>query len=89
MTSKVVGRQAQLAEIERWIRDRNKESRTDLTSVDPQLDLIATGLINSLSFVELTFLIGQLTGRQPDVQRLTAQQFRTLDDIAENFLDAE
>lgn len=86
MTSNVLGRQEQLAEIERWILTRNNESAPTLTRIDPELDLIAAGLINSLSFVELTFLIGQLTGRTPDVQKLQAQQFRTLRAIESNFL---
>lgn len=87
MTSNVVQREAQLADIEKWILARNKETNPELTRIDPELDLIANGLINSLSFVELTFLIGKLTGRKPDVAKLAADQFMTLRRISESFLD--
>lgn len=87
MSSNVDQRAARLAEIENWILARNAQNNPDLTTVDPDLDLIASGLINSLSFVELTFLIGKLTGRRPDVEKLTADQFRTLNRISESFLD--
>jgi hypothetical protein len=88
VTSHVLGRREQLAQVERWILNRNKESAPTLDQIDPELDLIASGLINSLSFVELTFLIGQLTGRTPDVHKLHAEQFRTLRAIEEHLLDA-
>jgi len=76
MTTPVTQHQERLAEIS-----------PQLVRIDPDLDLIATGLINSLSFAELTFLIGKLTGRRPEVAKLTADQFRTLNRISESFLD--
>ncbi len=87
MTSNTLQREERLAEIERWILAKNKETSPELMTIDPELDLIKSGLINSLSFVELVFLIGQLTGRKPEVHKLAAHQFQSLRAIAENFLD--
>jgi len=74
-----------IAEIEKWLLVKSAASGRELESIDPDLDLIASGVVTSLSFVELTFLIGQLTGRTPDVRKLGADQFRTLRRIAESF----
>jgi acyl carrier protein len=86
MTFSLTQQRAALAEIEQWIIARNVETAPELTRIDPDLDLIASGLINSLSFVELTFLIGKLAGRRPEVASLRADQFQTLNRISESFL---
>jgi hypothetical protein len=85
VTADITGKSTQLAEIENWILARDKDRR--LTAIDPDLDLIAAGLINSLSFVELTFLIGKVRGRPVGVGNLAAAQFQTLRRISESFLD--
>ena len=87
MTLSATQQQAALAQIQQWILARNIDTAPHLTHIDPDLDLIANGLINSLSFVELTFLIGKLTGRQPDAGSLKADQFQTLGRIAQTFLE--
>jgi hypothetical protein len=87
MGSQVDQRRAQLTEIENWILTKNAANQPDLTAIDPDLDLIKSGLISSLHFVELMFLIGKLTGRRPAMEKLTADQFRTLNRIDESFLE--
>lgn len=87
MAPDVDQRAALITEIENWILARNAQTNPDLTAIDPDLDLISSGLINSLSFVELTFLIGKHTGRKPNVEKLSADQFKTLNRISESFLD--
>lgn len=84
MTADITGRSSQVAEIERWLLARDKDRRLD--RIDPDLDLIAAGLINSLSFVELTFLIGKVRGRPVEIDKLAAAQFQTLRRISESFL---
>lgn len=74
--------QQMLDEIEKWLRDRNEE----VPPLDKDTDLVETGLVTSLKIVELTFLLGKITGRKVDLEGLKLNQFRTLGSISENFL---
>ncbi|MFI6444914.1 acyl carrier protein [Kitasatospora sp. NPDC050543] len=71
-----------LAEVEEWILARNE----GVSGVGPDTDLIEGGLLTSLSFVELTFLLGRITGQKLRVDELHIDQFRTLRAIGDNFL---
>lgn len=74
--------QQMLDEIEKWLRARNEE----VPPLDKDTDLVETGLVTSLKIVELTFLLGKITGRKVDLEGLKLNQFRTLGSISENFL---
>ncbi|WUH98864.1 hypothetical protein OHR68_36035 [Spirillospora sp. NBC_00431] len=74
--------QQMLDEIEKWLRSQDSA----ITTLDLDTDLVETGLVTSLKIVELTFLIGRLTGRTIDLEGLRLEQFRTLRNISEGFL---
>jgi Phosphopantetheine attachment site len=81
-----VGTDERTAELTRWLLNRaGQMDRMSLTSIEPDVDLVDIGLIDSLRFVEFAFLVGKVTGQRLDVERLKLDQFRTLRRITEEF----
>jgi acyl carrier protein len=89
MTGKqAVAKDARLAEIEEWLLERSKSvADAQLRSIDPDLDLVNSGLVDSLRLAEFAFLLGKLTGQRIDPTELSLDQFRTLKSISEHFLN--
>jgi acyl carrier protein len=86
MTSNdAIKQDARLADIEQWLlaRSRSRSSRQEYTSIDPDLDLIDSGLLDSLHLVEFAFILGKATGQRPNLAQLKLSQFRTLRLISE------
>jgi acyl carrier protein len=77
-----VTEQQMLDELEKWLRSQHDG---DLT-LDMDTDLVETGLVTSLKIVELTFLLGRVTGEKVALENLKLDQFRTMRSIAENFM---
>lgn len=71
-----------LQEIKDWIIKRHPE----VNDIPADLDLIETRLIDSLTFVELVFLVEQLSGQTIDMEGIDADDFRTLAAIESHFL---
>jgi uncharacterized protein (TIGR03083 family) len=71
-------------QIKIWVLSRHPE----LTDLDPDLDLIETRLIDSLSFVEFVFHVEQVSGRPIDMDSVDIEDFRTLRRIEHRYLDA-
>jgi acyl carrier protein len=65
-----------------WILARN-EGWTDIAL---DCDLIENRLVDSLSFVEFVFLIGETTGKEIDMDALDISDLRTLAAIGKRFL---
>jgi acyl carrier protein len=73
-----------LGEIEQWLLERAKRIEgVRLDAIDPDFDLVDSGLIDSLRLVEFAYLVGRLTGRRLDPRELKLDQFRTLRKIGE------
>lgn len=72
---------ARLAEVVDFIKRKHPE----LTEVDPDIDLVETRLVDSLSFVEFVFLIQHLSGEQIDLDSIDLADFRTLNRIDKRF----
>ena len=53
-----------------------------------ETDLIETGLVDSLTFVELVYVIENATGIEIDFDRIDIQDFRTLSAIEKAFFVA-
>lgn len=60
-----------------WIMAKN--SRTD--EIPFEYDLIESGLIDSLSFIEFIFTIEAASGRKIDIENIDIDHFRTLSAI--------
>lgn len=48
----------------------------------PQSDLFESGLLDSMSLIELLFSLEQQFGFQPDINDLDLDQFRSIENIA-------
>lgn len=68
--------------VQEWIKQK-KPGVTDLTL---ELDLIESRIVDSLDFLELIFLLEEITGREFDLNNLSIDSFRSLKAIQENFL---
>ena len=71
-----------LTAIRSWLQDVNPEAG----SIDLDTDLFETGLLTSIQFVELVLLVEELTERDVAVDDNAVDKFRTLRNIAKNFL---
>ncbi|MFB6887859.1 acyl carrier protein [Kitasatospora sp. NPDC056327] len=69
--------------ITEWIEQKNPDLREEIL---PDTDLIEARLINSLDFLEFIYLLEQVSGRSVDLDRVTVDDFRSLDRIREVFL---
>jgi acyl carrier protein len=68
--------------IKDWILAKN-EGRAEIA---PDDDLIDNRLVDSLSFVEFVFLIGETSGVEIDMDSLNIEDLRTLSAIERCFL---
>ncbi|WP_433326868.1 acyl carrier protein [Spirillospora sp. CA-294931] len=58
-----------------------------LTSIDPDLDLIESRVLDSLGFVNFLYALEEHTGREISLDRVSPEDFRTVNRIARRFLD--
>lgn len=70
--------------LEEWFLAKNRQYE----GIDPDLDLIENRVVDSLSFVEFVFFLGQLTQTPIDVQNIDIDDFRTLRRIGAKYLQA-
>jgi acyl carrier protein len=68
--------------VKNWILAKHPE-RAD---VAPDEDLIENRLVDSLSFVEFVFLIGECAGQEIDMDAVDLNDLRTLAAIEKRFL---
>jgi acyl carrier protein len=59
--------------------------RPELTSIDPDLDLIDNRIIDSLSFVNFLYVLEEQSGQQISLDEVSPEDFRTLRRIRERF----
>jgi acyl carrier protein len=74
-----------LEPVKAWIGSKKPE----VTVIDVDLDLIENRIIDSLDFMELIFLLEELTGRETDMNTLTIDSFRSLRAIQKKFFEVE
>ena len=72
-----------LIPVKEWI----KQKQPEVTKLELDVDLIENRIIDSLDFLELIFLLEDLTGVETDMNALSIDSFRTLNAIRENFLE--
>jgi hypothetical protein len=66
-----------------WIRLKNPELGREF---GPHEDLVESRLIDSVDFLEFTFLIQEVSGRHIDLTKVSIDDFRTLAVIQQRFL---
>ncbi|MEV5144684.1 phosphopantetheine-binding protein [Streptomyces sp. NPDC052727] len=71
-------------EVRTWILKRHPERQT----IDAEENLIQTRLVDSLTFVELVYVIENATGVEIDFDNIDIQDFQTLAAIEKAFFVA-
>ncbi|MFG2934495.1 phosphopantetheine-binding protein [Streptomyces sp. NPDC048282] len=71
-------------EVRSWILKRHPERQT----IDAEENLIQTRLVDSLTFVELVYVIENATGVEIDFDNIDIQDFQTLAAIEKAFFVA-
>jgi acyl carrier protein len=74
-----------LEPVRAWIGSKKPE----VTTIDVDLDLIENRIVDSLDFMELIFLLEELSGREADMNTLTIDSFRSLRAIQKSFFEVE
>ena len=75
---------ADIDEVRSWIMSRHP----DRHAIDAEEDLIESRLVDSLSFVELVYVIENATGVEIDFDSIDVQDFQTLSAIEKAFFVA-
>jgi acyl carrier protein len=70
-----------IGDVSRWILKRHPER----SSIDPEENLIQSRLVDSLTFVELVYVIENATGVEIDFDNIDIQDFQTLAAIEKAF----
>ncbi|KAB2342450.1 acyl carrier protein [Actinomadura rudentiformis] len=69
-----------------FIVDYLLTKRPDLDSIDPDLDLIESRVLDSLGFVNFLYALEEHTGREISLDQVSPEDFRTVNRIAARFL---
>lgn len=69
-----------------FITDYLLSKNPELTSIDPDLDLIESRVLDSLGFVNFLYVLEEHTGREIALDQVSPEDFRTVNRIAERFL---
>ena len=64
-----------------------RERHPELESIDPEIDLIESRILDSLRFVEFLYLLEELTGREIPLEEVSPDDFRTINRIRARFFD--
>ena len=67
--------------IKKWIIS----AHSNINDIDPNLDLIDNRLIDSLRFVDLVFLLEELSETVIEISNINIDQIRTLNAIEQTF----
>jgi acyl carrier protein len=70
-----------------WIHTANPAAGA--LGVDPGIDLIKSGILESLQVVELILFLERLTGREILAEHLNPDSFRTFNAIFLSFFEAQ
>lgn len=62
-----------------------KARRPDLAEIPPEMDLVDNRVIDSLDFVEVVFLIEEITGKEISLDEISVDKLKTLRAIEEGF----
>ncbi|MCW5254574.1 MULTISPECIES: acyl carrier protein [unclassified Streptomyces] len=59
--------------------------RPDLTSIDPDLDLVENRILDSLGFVNFLYVLEEQTGQEILMENVKPSDFRTINAIRRRF----
>ncbi|QEY16784.1 hypothetical protein D0C16_12870 [Cellvibrio sp. KY-GH-1] len=68
-------------QIKTWLMNKNNA----VTSVEDNQDILATGVLDSLQFVNFLMLIEKLVGHRIEQEFIVPENFKTIDTIINQF----
>ena len=74
-------------QIRDWIVKNQQNPFVDAVEVDDRIDLIASGALDSMAFIELLVHIESITGEKIDLGELDPSEFTTIDGLARSVLN--
>jgi acyl carrier protein len=78
----MVSREDGLRRIMDWVRTHSLESEWDRDALDPSTDLIASGILDSVGFLDLLSFLEELTGCEVDLSDIDPTDFTTAGGLA-------
>jgi len=73
-----------LEQIRRWLAEKKPGAGV----IADDIDLLATGIVDSVTFVEYVLVIEDVCGQEIEISDTLIDRVRTLRSVAENFLSA-
>jgi acyl carrier protein len=72
--------------IERWIRSTRDAGRSGPVEMTQETDLIASGILDSLGFIELMLYVETITGEKIDLNDADPKDFTTMRGLCRTIL---
>ena len=64
--------------VKQWVRSNSRAAEAKNAAIGDETDLLATGLLDSLGFVELLAYVEETTGRAVDLSDADPSEFTTV-----------
>ena len=61
--------------VTKWVGDKAAELSGESAAIDPELDLLGSGTLDSMAFIQLAGYIEELTGRELDLLEIDPEDF--------------
>ena len=66
-----------------WVKNKSAQLNSDDIEVNPQTDLLSSGLLDSLAFIDLIAYIEEGTGAQIDLMEIDLEEFTTIEGLCQ------
>ena len=61
-----------------WVENKSREIDNVMVEITPETNLLVTGLLDSLAFIELVEFIEEQSGRRVDLLNIDPEEFTTI-----------
>ncbi len=78
-----------IARVSTWVRAKAAELSGESAEIDPELDLLGSGTLDSMGFIQLVTYIEELTGRELDLLEIDPDDFACVRGLCEFALKSE
>ena len=83
MSEVILGLDELIAVVGKWVRDKAALLSGESVEIDPELDLLGSGTLDSMSFIQLATYIEELTGRELDLLEIDPDDFSCVRGLCE------
>jgi acyl carrier protein len=65
-------------EVRAWVENKSRELDNGAIEIEPETDLLGTGVLDSLAFIDLVGFIEEQTGQPVDLLDIDPEEFTTI-----------